>query len=106
MPGMPLLSALNPKTFAGEQIFRGLNPGPVENSFWLDRILSSQLTLCWALLILHSFMVAETMEYYDGADDQNLFSCAICGLTEGDSSNLTTQNTLQTNATVGCGHQL
>lgn len=45
------------------------------------------------------------MEYYDGADDQNLFSCAICGLTEGDSSNLTTQNTLQTNATVGCGHQ-
>ena len=46
------------------------------------------------------------MEPYDVTDDQNLFSCAICGLTEGDSSNLTTQNTLQTNATVGCGHQL
>ena len=46
------------------------------------------------------------MEPYDITDDQNLFSCAICGLTEGDSSNLTTQNTLQTNATVGCGHQL
>lgn len=45
------------------------------------------------------------MEPYDIADDQNLFSCAICGLSEGDSSNLTTQNTLQTNATVGCGHQ-
>ncbi|KAL3785302.1 hypothetical protein ACHAW5_008334 [Stephanodiscus triporus] len=45
------------------------------------------------------------MEHDDIADDLNLFSCAICGLTEGDSSNLTTQNTLQTNATVGCGHQ-
>ncbi|KAL7533423.1 hypothetical protein ACHAWF_004489 [Thalassiosira exigua] len=45
------------------------------------------------------------MEPDDYADDQNLFSCAICGLSEGDSSNLTTQNTLQTNATVGCGHQ-
>ncbi|KAL3822198.1 hypothetical protein ACHAXA_008214 [Cyclostephanos tholiformis] len=44
------------------------------------------------------------MEHDDNADD--LFSCAICGLSEGDSSNLTTQNTLQTNATVGCGHQL
>mmetsp|Transcript_32377 Transcript_32377/g.64431 ORF Transcript_32377/g.64431 Transcript_32377/m.64431 type:complete len:300 (-) Transcript_32377:192-1091(-) len=45
------------------------------------------------------------MEPDDIADDQNFFSCAICGLSEGDSSNLTTQNTLQTNATVGCGHQ-
>ncbi|KAL7538195.1 hypothetical protein ACHAXR_008356 [Thalassiosira sp. AJA248-18] len=45
------------------------------------------------------------MEPDDIADDQNLFSCAICGLSEGDSQNLTTQNTLQTNATVGCGHQ-
>lgn len=43
---------------------------------------------------------------YAAIDDQNLFSCAICGLSEADSSNLTTQNTLQTNATVGCGHQL
>lgn len=44
------------------------------------------------------------MEVDDGTD-QSLFSCAICGLSEGDSSNLTSQNTLQTNATVGCGHQ-
>ena len=53
-------------------------------------------------------MPIKVMDSYDdgNADDQNLFSCAICGLTEGDSSNLTTQNTLQTNATVGCGHQL
>lgn len=38
-------------------------------------------------------------------DDDDLFRCAICGTAEGDSSNLTTQNSLQTNATVGCGHQ-
>lgn len=37
-------------------------------------------------------------------DDSDLFRCAICGITESDSSNLT-QTTLQTNATVGCGHQ-
>lgn len=33
------------------------------------------------------------------------FQCAICGVSEQDSSNLT-QSALQTNATVGCGHQL
>ena len=38
--------------------------------------------------------------------DDLLFRCAICGVAEGDSSNLTSQNTLQTNATVRCGHQL
>ena len=42
-------------------------------------------------------------------DDQNeqedFFRCAICGIAEGDSSNLTSQSSLQTNATVGCGHQ-
>jgi len=32
------------------------------------------------------------------------FQCAICGVSEQDSSNLT-QSALQTNATVGCGHQ-
>ena len=55
------------------------------------------------LLAPHRIIV---MEHDDIADDLHLFSCAICGLSEGDSSNLTTQNTLQTNATVGCGHQL
>jgi len=53
------------------------------------------------------------MNYVDIAtsaayDDQNtnaLFSCAICGLSEGDSSNLTSQNTLLTNTVVNCGHQ-
>jgi hypothetical protein len=39
-------------------------------------------------------------------DDDDLFRCAICGTAEGDSSNLTTQSSLQTNVTVGCGHQL
>jgi CDK-activating kinase assembly factor MAT1/Zinc finger, C3HC4 type (RING finger) len=39
-----------------------------------------------------------------GVDNDDLFSCAICGTTEGDSSNLA-QTTLQTNATVKCGHQ-
>jgi hypothetical protein len=35
-----------------------------------------------------------------------LFRCVLCGISEGDSSNLTTQQSqLQTNATVGCGHQ-
>jgi CDK-activating kinase assembly factor MAT1 len=38
-------------------------------------------------------------------DDYDLFSCAICGTTEGDSSNLTSTTSLQTNATVKCGHQ-
>jgi len=37
--------------------------------------------------------------------EDDLFRCAICGVSEGDSSNLTTQSSLQTNATVGCGHQ-
>jgi CDK-activating kinase assembly factor MAT1 len=38
-------------------------------------------------------------------DDDLLFRCALCGMTEGDSSNLSSQQQLQTNATVGCGHQ-
>ena len=42
----------------------------------------------------------------DQEQDDLLFRCAICGVAEGDSSNLTSQNTLQTNATVRCGHQL
>lgn len=41
----------------------------------------------------------------DDADELSLFRCAVCGVSEGDSSNLTTQSALQTNATVGCGHQ-
>jgi CDK-activating kinase assembly factor MAT1 len=39
----------------------------------------------------------------DSQDD--LFRCAICGTAEGDSSNLSSQTSLQTNATVRCGHQ-
>jgi hypothetical protein len=35
-----------------------------------------------------------------------LFRCAICGTAEGDSSNLSSNLSLQTNATVRCGHQL
>lgn len=35
-----------------------------------------------------------------------LFRCAICGTAEGDSSNLSSNISLQTNATVRCGHQL
>lgn len=41
----------------------------------------------------------------DAENDEDLFRCAVCGVQEGDSSNLTTQSALQTNATVGCGHQ-
>eukprot|EP00568_Trieres_chinensis_P000744 CAMPEP_0183298572 /NCGR_PEP_ID=MMETSP0160_2-20130417/5553_1 /TAXON_ID=2839 ORGANISM="Odontella Sinensis, Strain Grunow 1884" /NCGR_SAMPLE_ID=MMETSP0160_2 /ASSEMBLY_ACC=CAM_ASM_000250 /LENGTH=215 /DNA_ID=CAMNT_0025460639 /DNA_START=147 /DNA_END=790 /DNA_ORIENTATION=+ len=41
----------------------------------------------------------------DADDSDGLFRCAVCGVSEGDSSNLTTQSALQTNATVGCGHQ-
>lgn len=37
-------------------------------------------------------------------DDDDLFRCAVCGISEGDSSNFT-QSNLQTNAAVGCGHQ-
>ena len=54
--------------------------------------------------LFKKIMVMEIDDVVD--DDRNLFSCAICGLSEGDASNLTTQNNLQTNATVGCGHQL
>lgn len=40
-------------------------------------------------------------------DDDNASSdcCAFCGTAEGDSSNLSSHTTLQTNATVRCGHQ-
>jgi len=37
-------------------------------------------------------------------DDIDPFHCVSCGVSEGDTSNLT-QTVLQTNATVGCGHQ-
>lgn len=40
----------------------------------------------------------------DQENDDDLFRCAICGVAEGDSTNLTSQNNLQTNATVRCGH--
>jgi CDK-activating kinase assembly factor MAT1 len=38
-------------------------------------------------------------------NDDYLFRCAICGTAESDSSNLGATATLQTNATVRCGHQ-
>ena len=41
----------------------------------------------------------------DQQEQEDLFRCVICGIAEGDSSNLTSQSSLQTNATVGCGHQ-
>lgn len=41
----------------------------------------------------------------DAEDEENFIArCAICGMTEGDASNLSSQTTLQTNATVRCGH--
>lgn len=43
------------------------------------------------------------MDDHEQQDD--LFRCALCGIAEHDSSNLTSQSSLQTNATVGCGHQ-
>lgn len=44
------------------------------------------------------------MKMIESSNETDLFRCAVCGITESDSSNLT-QSTLQTNATVGCGHQ-
>jgi CDK-activating kinase assembly factor MAT1 len=38
-------------------------------------------------------------------DEDELFRCAICGITEGDSSNLSSQTSLMTNADIRCGHQ-
>eukprot|EP00526_Cylindrotheca_closterium_P029859 CAMPEP_0113624082 /NCGR_PEP_ID=MMETSP0017_2-20120614/12408_1 /TAXON_ID=2856 /ORGANISM="Cylindrotheca closterium" /LENGTH=247 /DNA_ID=CAMNT_0000534089 /DNA_START=90 /DNA_END=829 /DNA_ORIENTATION=+ /assembly_acc=CAM_ASM_000147 len=40
----------------------------------------------------------------DQENDDDLFRCAICGVAEGDNTNLTSQTNLQTNATVRCGH--
>lgn len=41
----------------------------------------------------------------DAEDEENfVLRCALCGMTEGDASNLSSQTTLQTNATVRCGH--
>lgn len=41
----------------------------------------------------------------DAEDEENfILRCALCGTTEGDASNLSSQTTLQTNATVRCGH--
>lgn len=37
-------------------------------------------------------------------DERDQFHCASCGISEGDTSNIT-QTLLQTNAIVGCGHQ-
>ena len=38
-------------------------------------------------------------------DEENLvLRCALCGTTEGDASNLSSQTTLQNNNRVGCGH--
>jgi len=45
------------------------------------------------------------MEDDNGGDDY-LFRCAICETAEGDTSNLANGTSLQTNATVRCGHQL
>lgn len=42
----------------------------------------------------------------EAAEDDYLFRCVICGTSEADASNLASNATLQTNATVGCGHQL
>lgn len=39
-------------------------------------------------------------------DDDYLFRCVICGTSEADAANITSNATLQTNATVRCGHQL
>jgi CDK-activating kinase assembly factor MAT1 len=41
----------------------------------------------------------------DDQEQDDLFQCAICFIAEGDSTNLTSQSSLQTNATVKCGHQ-
>ena len=49
--------------------------------------------------------IATSAAYDDPNNTNALFSCAICGLSEGDSSNLTSQNTLLTNTVVNCGHQ-
>lgn len=40
----------------------------------------------------------------ENEDDLDLFSCALCGIGVNDSSNLT-ENALQTNTNVKCGHQ-
>jgi len=40
----------------------------------------------------------------DDSQEELMFRCAVCGVSEADSSNLT-QSSLFTNATVGCGHQ-
>jgi hypothetical protein len=51
---------------------------------------------------------ATTMIDEDAAagDDDYLFRCVICGTSEADAANITSNATLQTNATVRCGHQL
>lgn len=66
----------------------------------ISAMICSKPRLHRQLLLLHP-----TDPTMDDADD-DLFRCAICGTTEGDSSNLTSQTSLQTNATVRCGHQL
>ena len=46
----------------------------------------------------------EDLQQGGGSDEDDLFRCAICGISESDSSNLTSQQ-LQTNTAVRCGHQ-
>jgi hypothetical protein len=44
--------------------------------------------------------------YHQQQQVDYMFRCAFCGTAEGDSSNLSSNISLQTNATVRCGHQL
>jgi hypothetical protein len=53
----------------------------------------------------HQQQQAENTNLIENQQDY-LFRCAICGTAEGDSSNLSSNISLQTNATVRCGHQL
>ena len=49
---------------------------------------------------------SSSSENMDDEEQDDLFRCAICGVAEGDSSNLTSKGLLQTNTNIRCGHQL
>jgi len=80
--------------------------GISEPSFLLLLLSLSQLTTTATINSTFGKRLLERRMNGAAETDDLLFSCAICGTAEGDSSNLTSQTSLQTNATVRCGHQL
>ena len=66
---------------------------------WQESIVPPELDF-------ESKSTSSSSQNMDDEEQDDLFRCAICGVAEGDSSNLTSKGLLQTNTNIRCGHQL